>query len=152
VSIDFEVLCAQVDGTVSFVGSAVDDRSRTFTIEVRVDNPAGVYKPEMSATIRLPLRSFDAAVVVPQDALIRDEDGFVVYVAVPDGADRWVAAARMVETGAADADMVMVESGLEAGDRVIVLGQHGVSDGDRVNVVETRGEESTDGAAQEVIE
>ncbi|MEN8374209.1 MAG: efflux RND transporter periplasmic adaptor subunit [Gemmatimonadota bacterium] len=149
----FEVLGTQVDGVVSFVGSAVDDRSRTFPIEVRVENPAGTYKPEMSANIRLPVRSFDAAVVVPQDALIRDEEGFVVYVAVPDGAEGWVAEVRPVETGAAEADRVMVESGLQAGDLVIVLGQHRVSDGDRVTIVEDRGEESAEAeSVPEVIE
>ncbi|HSM35840.1 MAG TPA: efflux RND transporter periplasmic adaptor subunit [Longimicrobiales bacterium] len=138
VSITFDALDAVVDGTVSFVGAAVDDRSRTFPIEVRVENRDGRFKPEMSADIRLPLRVVENAIVVPQDALIRDEDGFVVYVAVPDG-DAWVAEVREVETGAADGGRIVIESGVEAGDRVIVLGHRRVSDGDRVNVIDDTG-------------
>lgn len=138
VVIRFDAIGTSVDGTVSFVGSAVDNRSRTFPIEVRVENPDGRFKPEMSANIRMPLRQVDDAIVVPQDALIRDEDGFVVYVAVPDG-DGWVAELRAVETSAADRGQVVVTSGLQAGDRVIVLGQHRVSDGDRVMLVEDSG-------------
>jgi RND family efflux transporter MFP subunit len=150
VVIRFEAIGVEEPGTVSFVGSAVDNRSRTFPIEVRVDNRDGRFKPEMSANIRLPLRNFAEAIVVPRDALIRDEGGFVVYVAVPDG-DGWTAEVRPVETGAAEGGRVVIEAGLESGDRVIVLGQHRVSDGDRLNVVEERGAPG-DVAAPEVIE
>lgn len=139
--IRFEAIGVDVRGTISFVGAAVDNRSRTFPIEVRVDNPEGRFKPDMSANIRLPLRSFEDAVSVPQDALIRDEGGFVVYVAVRDG-DGWVAEVRPVQVGAAEGNRVVVETGLQGGDRVIVLGQHRVSDGDRVVVVN-----ADDGAA-----
>lgn len=132
--IRFDAIGVEEGGTVSFVGSAVDESSRTFPIEVRVENRDGRFKPEMSANIRLPLRTFEDAIVVPQEALIRDEGGFVVYVAVRDG-DGWIAEVRPVDTGAAEGDRVVVESGLEAGDHVIVLGHHRVSDGDRVNVV-----------------
>jgi RND family efflux transporter MFP subunit len=149
VSITFDAIGIQVDGTVSFVGSAVDNRSRTFPIEVRVENRDGRFKPEMSATIRLPLRQVADAIVVPQDALIRDEEGFVVYVAVADG-DGWIAEVRPVETGAADGGRVVATSGLADGDRVIVLGQHRVSDGDRVTIVEDDGAASA--GANEVNE
>jgi len=138
VVIRFDAIGTEVTGTLTFVGAAVDQRSRTFPIEARVENPDGRFKPQMSANLRLPLREFEDAVVIAQEALIRDEDGFVVYVAVPDG-DGWMAEVRPVQTGAADGGRIVIEAGLEAGDRVIVLGQHRVSDGDRVNVVDDSG-------------
>lgn len=138
VAIRFDAIGTEATGTLSFVGAAVDQRSRTFPIEARVENPDGRFKPQMSANIRLPLREFEDAIVIAQDALIRDEDGFVVYVAVQDG-DGWMAEVRPVQTGAADGGRIVIETGLEAGDRVIVLGQHRVSDGDRVNVVDDSG-------------
>ncbi len=138
VAIRFDALDTEVTGTLSFVGAAVDQRSRTFPIEARLENRDGRFKPQMSANIRLPLRELEDAIVIAQDALIRDEDGFVVYVAVPDG-DGWMAEVRPVQTGVADGGRIVIEAGLEAGDRVIVLGQHRVSDGDRVNVVDDSG-------------
>jgi len=43
--------------------------------------------------------------------------------------------ARRVVTGPSQRDEVVVESGIEAGDRLIVVGQRSVADGDRIRIV-----------------
>jgi len=46
---------------------------------------------------------------------------------------------RQVELGPARRDLVVIESGVEEGERLIVVGQKSVADGDRINVVGERG-------------
>lgn len=125
------------DATIRYVGSAVDPQNRTFPIEVVMSNPRGIVKPDMVSNVAVTLRRLESALVVPQDALVRVENGYVVFVvAERDGAT--VAEVRPVELGPNQRDLVVVVGGLQLGDRLIVVGQKMVADGDRVNVVGTR--------------
>jgi membrane fusion protein, multidrug efflux system len=82
-------------------------------------------------------RAVEEAVVVPQDALVRVEDGYVVFVATERGGVT-VAEARPVTLGPARRNRVVVEEGVAEGERLIVVGHRSVADGDRVNVVQER--------------
>jgi RND family efflux transporter MFP subunit len=136
--VTFDVLPDEVfRAPISFVGSTVDPQNRTFPIEVRMPNPRGVVKPQMVANVSVERRSLESAVVVPQNALVRVEDGYVVFV-VSDGDGMSRAEQRRVELGPSQRDMAVVESGLEPGERLIVVGQKSVAGGDRVNVVASR--------------
>src|SRR5690606_5106699 len=109
-------------GTVNFVGAAVDPSSRTFPIEVVVTNSAGTLKPGMIANVRLARATVSEALVVPQEAVLRVEDGYIVYVAEEEDGEL-VARSRPVVLGAAQGNQVIIESGLEAGERVVTVGQ-----------------------------
>jgi RND family efflux transporter MFP subunit len=136
--VTFDVLPDEVfRAPISFVGSTVDPQNRTFPIEVRMPNPRGVVKPQMVADVSVERRSLESAVVVPQNALVRVEDGYVVFV-VSDGDGVARAEQRRVELGPSQRDMAVVESGLEPGERLIVVGQKSVAGGDRVHVVASR--------------
>ena len=133
--VGFDVLADRdFEGRIGFVGSAVDARNRTFPIELVVPNPGGVVKPEMVASISVVRRSFDDAIVVDQDAIIRTADGYAVFV-VEGPEDAPTAHVRTVEVGASQEDRVVIRSGLAAGDRLVVVGQQQVADGDRVRIV-----------------
>ena len=135
VRVTFDVLEDESwEGRVGFVGSAVDPRSRTFPVEVTLPNPGGIVKPEMVANIEVVRRSFDEAVVVHQDAVVRKEDGYVVFVVV-DEAGQPTARSRTVELGATQGNRVVIDSGLEPGDRLVTVGQQQVANGDRVRIV-----------------
>lgn len=138
----FDVLGGQsYEGEISFVGAAVDRASRTFPVELVIPNPGRAVKPEMVANVTLVRRGLDAALVVPQEALVRVEDGFQVFV-VEERDDELVAVARPVTVGPSQRNRTVVESGLEEGDRLIVVGQHQVAAGDRVRIVRGEGEEA----------
>jgi RND family efflux transporter MFP subunit len=122
---------------VTFVGSTVNAQNRTFPVEVVMPNPKGLIKPEMVANVSLARRELTDAVVVPQDALIRVENGYIVFVAAERGGSV-VAEARPVELGPSRRNLVVVASGLESGERIVVVGQKSVAAGDRLNVVGTR--------------
>jgi membrane fusion protein (multidrug efflux system) len=125
------------DAVIRYVGSTVDPQNRTFPIEVVMANPRGIVKPDMVSNVAVTRRRLDAAMVVPQDALVRVENGYVVFVvAERDGAT--VAEVRPIEIGPTQRNLVVVEGGLQLGDRLIVVCQKMVADGDRVNVVGTR--------------
>lgn len=125
------------EAPITFVGSTVDPRNRTFFIEIVIPNPRGLIKPEMVSNVALARRELDAAVVVPQDALVRVENGYVAFVAVErDGVT--VAEVRRVVLGPSQRNMAVVEEGVAPGDRLIVVGHKSVADGDRVKVVGTR--------------
>ena len=137
VGVEFTVLNQTYDGTLTYVGAAVDPSSRTFPVEFRIPNPEGTIKPEMVANIGLVRGTLESAIVVPEESLIRVENGFVAFV-VTGSDDAPTVEARPVVRGAAQQNRVVVEDGLEPGDRLVVVGQQQVADGDRVRVVASR--------------
>ncbi len=133
--VTFDVLAGEVfTGDITYVGVAVNPRNRTFPVELVLPNPGGMIKPEMVANLELVRRSMDEAVVIPQEALVRTETGFVVFL-VEEGEDGRLAREQEVQVGPGQGNQVRIVSGLSAGDRLIVVGQHSVAAGDRVNVV-----------------
>lgn len=135
----FEALGDDVyTSSIRYVGATINPRSRTFPIEVELPNAGGSIKPEMVANMSITRRQVDQAIVVPQDALIRVEDGYVAFVMVErDGVQ--LAEEREVALGPTRRNLVVVEDGLNVGENLIVVGQKSVADGDRVNLVGTQG-------------
>jgi membrane fusion protein, multidrug efflux system len=121
-------------GRVDFVGASVDQGSRTFPVEVVVPNAGGGLKPGMIANIRLTRQTLNEALVVPQEAVIRVEDGYIVYVVRTEGEESY-AEARPVTLGATQGNRVVVDSGLNASDRVVVVGNTRLAPGDRLQIV-----------------
>jgi membrane fusion protein, multidrug efflux system len=124
-------------GKVQFVGATLNEHNRTFAIEVELPNTGGIVRPGMVANLQVARRSTDVALLVSQNAVLRRENGYIVYVAVDrDGTE--TAELRDVIPGVSEGGRVVVEQGLTAGDRVIVVGQQQVSTGDRLRIVASR--------------
>ncbi|MEL6769462.1 MAG: efflux RND transporter periplasmic adaptor subunit [Bacteroidota bacterium] len=127
-------------GSVSFVGSAINPQNRTFPVEVELDNRNGTLKPAMVTKLFVTRSVLDNVLAVPLAAIVRDEVGASVYVAVPEaeakGGERlYTAERRRVALGPQASGRVVVNDGLQPGDRVIVSGQTQIATGDRVRVV-----------------
>ena len=133
VQISFEAYRGKrIDGLVSFVGRAVDPQSRTFPIEIVIDNPDGTIKPEMVARVEVTREIIEDALVVPRAAVIRTENGHIVYlIETREGIP--TAVQRDLVPGP-DFGAYVVATNLQPGDEVIVLGQSRVIDGDRVEI------------------
>jgi membrane fusion protein, multidrug efflux system len=125
-------------GRTRFVGSSVSEQNRTFPVEVAIPNTGGTLKPGMVARVRLVRGAPAAALLVPREAVLRAEDGYIVYT-VQDEGGRLTARATSVVTGPGAGNRVVVESGLQPGDLVVVIGQHQVANGDAVKIVQRRG-------------
>lgn len=124
-----------VDAVISFAGGVVDPRSRTFNIEIELNNPNGDMKPAMIVDVLVTRRVMDDQVVIPQTSILRDENGSSVYLAV-DTSDGPITERRAIELGPSYQGQTVVTSGLEAGDRVITTGQTLVAEGDSIEIAE----------------
>jgi membrane fusion protein, multidrug efflux system len=133
--VGFDGLGVEHVGRVSFVGATLNESNRTFPIEVRVPNPDRVLRPGMAANLAVARGGGGEAILLPRSAVLRRESGYVVYVAV-DRDGHAVAEPRNVTTGGSQGGRVVIDSGLEPGERVIVVGQQQVSTGDRLRIVQ----------------
>ena len=121
-------------GLIRFVGSTVNAESRTFPIEIHIRNPNGSIKPQMIANVQVVHEQLTHVVVVPQNLIIRDADGYHVFVVTEDDG-RTLAERRSVTLGAAYGNDVVVEEGLVVGERLVTVGHQMVDDGGQVRIV-----------------
>lgn len=121
-------------GSISFVGSAIDSESRTFPIEVELENVGRDLKPQMVAQLHITRERLDDVIVVPRSAVLRDELGNAVFV-VHSGDRISSAERRSVVLGPSYGSNVVITSGLSGGDEIVVAGQTNLTDGDSVRVV-----------------
>lgn len=124
-------------GRVSFVGSAIDTDSRTFPVEISVENADRSLKPSMVVRLTLTRAVLEDVITVPAEAIVRDERGTSVFV-VSENSSGAVAARRVVELGPNAGDTVVIRSGVDAGQQIIVSGAGDLAEGDLVRVSETR--------------
>lgn len=133
--VSFDVLPnRELTGVIGFVGSAVDTRSRTFPVEIVMENPERLIKPHMVANVEIANQRLRHVIVVPQSAILRTEDGYQVFLAA-EQAGSMVAEARSVRLGPSYANQTVVREGLNDGDKLIVRGQQLVEEGNRVRVL-----------------
>ena len=121
-------------GRISFLGSAVDADSRTFPIEVILNNPGRQIKPRMLANLQLVGEHLTEVIILPRQVVERTEDGYIVYVA-ENNQGHYLAASRGVVLGSAQGNQVVVQRGLNVGDLLITLGQHQVDNGVAIRIV-----------------
>ncbi|HQR46612.1 MAG TPA: efflux RND transporter periplasmic adaptor subunit [Thermoanaerobaculia bacterium] len=101
-------------GRVTFVGDAVNPRTRRVMVRCQVPNPAGRLKPEMYASIALGEGAPRPVLAVPAGA-VQEMDGKTV-VFVPGAAGRFTK--REVKIGTETGGWVEVSSGLSEGEKV----------------------------------
>jgi RND family efflux transporter MFP subunit len=123
-------------GVIGFVGASVDERNRTFPVEILMENPGRVLKPHMVANVEVASARLQDVIVVPQSSILRTEDGYQVFVAVQQDGGLY-AEARPVRVGPLYANQAVIEDGLVEGDQLIVVGMQLVEAGDRVRIVNT---------------
>jgi RND family efflux transporter MFP subunit len=135
VQVTFDAMPGQeFSGRIGFVGARVDPDNRTVPIEVLLDNPVGRIKVGMVANVRVARARLADVVVVPQQVVLRTEDGYQAFVVVEENGQA-VARARAVTLGPSYGDRVVVRDGLALGERLVVVGQHQVNDGGPVRIV-----------------
>ena len=120
-----------VPATVSYVALEADPLSGKFVVELAIDNADLALRAGIVARARVLKQVHADAIAVPRDAVVRTVDGDAVFV-VREGR----AQATPVRLGARQGMMVVVESGLDAGERLVVRGQRQLQNGTRVAVQE----------------
>jgi RND family efflux transporter MFP subunit len=113
----------------------ISSASRTFEIEMEINNPGERIKPNMVSTIHVKDYSSPKAFVVPSLVIRSDVKGKYVYV-VNKKNKKNIVEKKYVTTGLSYDENTNILEGLNAGDLVIVKGFHLVSAGVPVNIIE----------------
>jgi len=116
-------------GMVANLSPAADEKTKSYLIEVKMDNPGQALKQGMFAEVHIATDRSEGALTVPVDALVARSDGSVVYT-VQNG----VAKEVQVKAGVSDGKVTEITGGLQEGDQVVVLGQQSLVDGAKVLV------------------
>jgi RND family efflux transporter MFP subunit len=116
------------------ISKVIASLSRTFEIEMMIDNPDEKIKPNMVSTISINDFSSNEAFVVPSLVIRKDFTGKYVYV-VSEEDKKFIVGKKYVTTGLSYEDNTMITKGLEEGDKVVVKGYHLVSAGVPVKLV-----------------
>jgi multidrug efflux system membrane fusion protein len=127
-------LQASREGTLTFLDNAVTNGSGTIKLRATIPNSDHLFWPGQFVQVRLILKTLKAVPVVPADALQLSQQGTFVYVINP--ADSTVQP-RPVKVGQRQGDhgeMVAIESGLAAGEKVVVTGQLTLGPGAKVTL------------------
>jgi membrane fusion protein, multidrug efflux system len=111
-------------GEINFVDVTVDRGTDSVTLRATIANPNGLLIDNQLVRVILESGAPVEKVVIPQAALIADQQGIYVFV-VDDGK----AAVRRIVPGDESGTGVVVESGLSAGDLVIVEGLQSIRPG-----------------------
>ncbi|RMH19256.1 MAG: efflux RND transporter periplasmic adaptor subunit [Acidobacteria bacterium] len=124
-----DVLGSERPATVDRVVPAGDRRSRTFAVQLLLDNPDAALKSGMFARVRFPRRPRQA-LLVPGDALVERGPLEGLFVAGDDGRARL----RWVKSGRRHGGRVEILSGLEVGERYLLRPPPGLADGAAIEV------------------
>jgi RND family efflux transporter MFP subunit len=117
----------RLQGTV--VALQVDPDPETFTHALRIRLPGNAVRSGMVARARLPLRPLRGVTAVPVTALLQDEGRAYVFRVADDRLAR-----IEVVPGRRVGDLQVVNSTLQAGDRVVVRDVAALSDGQQVRL------------------
>ena len=124
----------KMEKPVTRVGNVVNKQNRTFIVEIKVDNPDGVLKPNLLANIKINDYNADASMIVPSMVIREDLKGYYLYVVEKNGSQT-LSKKKYIEVGKAYKDKTEVLSGLDVGESVIVDGYSNVSDGTYIDVI-----------------
>lgn len=113
-------------GKVLFSDITVDNATGSLGIRILVPNPEGQLLPGMFIRAMVPREVYNAALLVPQEAVTRDPAGRPELVVI--AADK-TGEKRTVELGPLVNGKYIVKNGLGAGDTIVVLGQERVQSG-----------------------
>jgi len=118
-------------GSLTFLDNSVQSSSGTVLLRATVPNPERHLWPGQFVNVRLILSTVPKAILVPSAAPQDSAKGPFVYVVKADS----TAELRPVKLGQRQGDSVVVEQGLQPGEKVVLNGQLGVMPGAKVNVV-----------------
>lgn len=121
---------------VAYAGNVIDPDTRTFTIEVELDNSEGIIKPDMIVELQVNRSTLQDVLIIPRTAVLRDEEGSSVFISRIENGAKFAELVN-VTTGMSSGPIIQIINGLEEGDEVVVLGMRSLSIGDQLNIIQT---------------
>jgi membrane fusion protein, multidrug efflux system len=115
------------EGTVNFIDVSVDRATDTVLARATMSNPDGALIDGQLVSVAVEAGAPQDKVVVPQSALIADQQGVYVF-AVEDGK----AVVKRIKTGGESGPNIVVDEGLKGGEQIIVEGLQSIRPGQAV--------------------
>lgn len=117
-------------GALITTDNQIDVATGTVRLKAQFPNRDGKLFPNQFVNVRMVVDTRKGAVAVPTAAIQRGAQGTIVYVVKDDG----TVAIRQVTTGPSEGALTAIESGLQAGERVITDGVDRIREGAKVEV------------------
>ena len=118
-------------GTLYRIYPTIDNSTKTFTVEIRIQNDGLVLRPGMFAKIRINLGQGEA-ILVPSISVIKQTGTNSMYVFVNQNN---VAVKKFVKTGIIMDDKTEIVEGLNVGDELIIVGQNKLEDQSKIEIL-----------------
>ena len=130
------------DGQLTFLDNSVQDGTGTVKLRATIANNDRRFWPGRFVNIRLILGTRQNAVLIPAEAPQRSAKGPFVYVVKQDS----TAELRPVSVGQRQGDLIVIDKGVNSGERVVVNGHLGVTPGGKIRIAEPTKVENTPAA------
>lgn len=127
---NYNIKSDTLKGSLTQLSPAINEDTRTFSGYIMIDNPQLKLRPGMFAKADVITVHKDSVLTVPKEILKSRRGGKVVYVVERSTADE-----RVIHTGISDNKYIEVESGLQAGDKVVVKGYEWLRNRSKVKVM-----------------
>ena len=121
-------------GQLTFVDNAVQNETGQVTLRATLPNPDHRFWPGRFVNVRLVLSTMQSAVLIPVSAPQMSANGSYVYVVKADS----TVEQRPVSLGQRQGDLIVVEKGVQAGERIVTNGQLGVTPNFKVVIEQPR--------------
>ena len=134
VQVEFPALNRSLKSYIKSVGNVINEKSRTFKIEIQLPPNGEDIKPNLTAILNMVDYAADNALVIPTNIIQQDAQGHFVYVVDTSGEDP-VSRKIHIERGVSYQGETQVVAGLEAGQPLVSQGYRDVADGMNIRIV-----------------
>jgi multidrug efflux system membrane fusion protein len=131
-----------VKGELTFIDNTVNRATGTIQLKATFANDGKALWPGQFVNVTLTLGNEAGVVVLPAHSVQTGQEGQYVYVVKPDSTVDY----RLVKVGRSMDGEVIVEEGVQAGEKVVTEGQLRLAPGSTVKIVE--GNETSEGGAR----
>ncbi|MBH25095.1 MAG: hypothetical protein CMH57_11695 [Myxococcales bacterium] len=121
----------EVKGRIRRIGVQANTNSRTFPVQIEIDNAEHAIRPGMRADVILPTAHYEAGVLVPRMALLESPQGSSLFVHKGGKVEQ-----RRVKLSEGKGAYVLIKEGLSLGEELVVTGQQFLTNGEPVEVTE----------------
>ena len=136
--VHFPILEKTVATQVKQVGNFINPSNRSFKIEIDLPNSSRVFKPNLTARVKLNDYTNSKAVLIPQSIISENAEGeqYIYTVNVPNKNGEAEAKRTIIITGKTRGNVIEVLKGLEDGTEIIQEGARSVTDGQIVKITD----------------
>lgn len=123
-----------LEGKVSFIGKSVNSLSRTFQVDIRLNNGGTDLRPNMLANVSINDQNLSNVVSIPSNYIQKEPSGGTFVMVAEKSGKELIARKKLVNTGISYNDMIVINEGLATTDELITKGFQDVVDGQLITL------------------